>query len=550
MTLRVVPLGGLGHVGGNMMVYETAEHMIAIDCGVLFPTAEQPGIDYVIPDITYLLDRRHKFRAFVLTHGHEDHIGALPFILPKIDAPIYGTRLTLALLHAKLNEYPSLNPTTVEIHDRAPFEIGDLRVEPIPVTHSIPDAVALAIHTPVGVVVHTGDFKIDAAPLDGRRTDTDVLRTLGDNGVVALFSDSTNAEKSGHTWGEQKVGETLDRLVAQARGHVFVTAFASNLHRLQMIMESSERAGRRVLPVGRSIQQNIQLALERGFIRARFGAVGDATEFDRLPPSRVTVIAGGSQGEPQSAMTRIARGLHGQVRVDPDDLVILSSRRIPGNERPIGNMINNLFKLGARVVDDRVDCVHASGHAFNDEQRQMIELCRPRFFVPIHGEFRHLVRHAHLAEEVGLPRENIAVVDDGNPIEIVRECQTVRMHHGQPVETGYVFVDGKGIGDVGELVLRDRRVLGETGMVMCVVILGDRGNLVAGPEILTRGVIRADAGQELLDRAITEVRTALDSGDGCLTVPDCTERVFQTLRRFFRRELARRPLILPVVMAI
>jgi ribonuclease J len=549
--LRAIPLGGLGHVGGNLMAYETATDLIAVDCGVLFPSAEQPGVDYVIPDVSYLLARRDKLRAFLLTHGHEDHIGALPWVLDELDVPVYGTRLTLALLRNKLAEHPHLNPTLEEMRDGRRFTVGDFDIEPIPVTHSIPDAVALALRTPAGTVIHSGDFKIDDAPLDGRRTAIDRLARLGDEGVAILFSDSTNAEHTGSTWGEREIGETLDPLIATAPHRVFVTAFASNLHRLQLVISASERAGRRVVPLGRSMQQNIQLSLERGFIRARSGVVGEARSLHRIPRDRVTVLASGSQGEPHSAMTRIARGLHGQAQIEPGDRVILSSRRIPGNARAVGAMVNDLFRLGAEVIDDRVARVHTSGHAFNDEQRRFIELCRPHFFVPIHGEYRHLVHHGRLAESCGLSRDRIAIIEDGQPIEIERRDGSLSWSRCEPEESGYVYVDGKGVGDVGEGVLRERRILSETGLVTCVVILGEGGEIVRGPEIVTRGVFRDGASSGLVERAAAEVGAALARRD--TNGPDVqvvSERIHQVLRRFFRRELDRRPILLPVVLTV
>ena len=549
-SFTAIPLGGLGHVGGNMMAYETADDLVAIDCGILFPTADQPGVDYIIPDVGYLVERKSKLRGIVLTHGHEDHIGALPYILPQLDVPIYGTRFTLALLEGKLGEHPALEPNLRLIQDRVPFPVGGLTFEPIPVTHSIPDAVAFSIRTPIGTVIHTGDFKLDGRPLDGRRTDVEALRQLGDTGVIALFSDSTNAEKPGHAWDEHEIGETLEPLVAGATRRVIVTAFASHIHRVQMIVTASERAGRKIVLVGRSMQQNVQLALERGFLKAHFGAFVDASEFERLPPREVTVIASGSQGEPESAMTRIATGRHGQVRVEAGDRVILSSRRIPGNERAIGSMVNHLFRLDVEVIDDRSARVHASGHAFNDEQREIIDLCRPRFFVPIHGEYRHLVRHAALAREAGIVAQNVSVIEDGQPLHFSRHGADVRMRRGVAVQAGHVFVDGKGVGDIGEIVLRDRRVLAETGMVLCVVILREDGVVVGGPDLVTRGVLHVDANQALLARAAEEVRTVVERREGFADAADCGERIRQVLRRFFRRELDRRPLILPVVMSI
>ncbi len=548
VILKVVPLGGLGQIGANMMAYETGDDLIVVDCGVLFPSAEQPGVDYVIPDVSYLVERRRKLRAFVITHGHEDHIGALPFVLPELDAPVYATRFTMGLIETKLGEYPEIKPRLHEIRDSQPFVIGEFTIEPIPVTHSIPDAVTLAIQTPAGLVVHTGDFKLDPHPVDGRLTDEEALRRAGERGVLALFSDSTNAERDGHTWSEREVGEELGPLIESARGRVLVTAFASNIHRVQLVIEASERAGRKVILVGRSMQQNVQLAVERGLLRARHGVFAELDDFADLPRDGVTIIAAGSQGEPQSSMVRIAGGQH-TVRIEPKDRVIFSSRRIPGNERAIGRMINSLYRLGAEVVDDRNTKVHTSGHAMNDEQRRMIELCRPRFFVPMHGEYRHLVRHARLAEATGVPAQTL-VVEDGQPVEFVREGDGIGMRRGEPIKAGHVFVDGFGVGDVQEVVLRDRRLLAETGIVICVVILDEHGQVAAGPDLITRGVVHVDENQPLLRQVVQEVREALSSRRGSLDVAEAGELLRQTLRRFFRRELDRRPLIVPVVMSL
>jgi len=546
ITLRAIPLGGLGNVGGNMMAYETAEDLIAIDCGVLFPSTEQPGVDYVIPDVSYLLNNRNKLRGIVLTHGHEDHIGALPYVLPLLNTPIFATRLTLALVRNKLGEV-GITPQMHEIHDGEPFSMGSFTIVPIPVTHSIPDAVALAIKTPVGTVVHTGDFKFDTAPLDNRFTDAEALRALGDAGVTALFSDSTNAERGGHTWPEREIGNNLRDIIGAATGRVLVTAFASNLHRLQLVIDASVQAGRKVMPIGRSIQQNIQLARETGYIRAKSGVFAEATDFGKLAPSEVTVIAAGSQGEPQSAMSRIARGEHGQVHVDPGDLVIFSSRRIPGNERAVGNLVNNLFRLGADVLDDRAARVHTSGHAFNDEQRMMLDLCRPTFFVPIHGEYRHLVKHAQLAGDAGIPRHSIAVVEDGHPVEIARHGDQIVMRSAPLVDTGHVHIDGKGVGDVNSDVLLERRILNESGMIVAVLILDEKGRVVLGPKLELRGL--GSNTEVLCKEAITQITAELAKAE-TLNESEVTDRVRRALRRVIRRELGRRPLIVPVVATL
>ncbi len=547
-ALRIVPLGGLGRIGGNLMAIEGPNDMLLVDCGMLFPTADQPGIDYCIPDTTYVMERRHKLRAILITHAHEDHFGAVPFLLPELDVPIWGTDLTMSLLAAKLAEFPELSPSLMRFRDGQRVSFGELAVTAVPVTHSVPDAVALAIETPVGVVVHTGDFKLDPDPIDGRKTDEGTLRAFGDRGVVLLLSDSTNAERPGHTWGEREVGDAVAEVIARAPLRVLVTTFASNVHRLQSIITASEAAGRRVVLAGRSVVETVRVAMERGYLQARRGTLQEVEAYDGLPRSATTIIASGSQGEPQSTLARIAAGTHGAVKLEPGDWAIMSSRRIPGNERAVSTLVNNLYRRGVEVIDDRSARVHTSGHAHNDEQRRMLELCRPRFFVPVHGELRHMVRHARLAEEVGIPRDRIFVVEDGQPVDLLSIDGTVHARPGEKVPSGLVFVDGKRVGEVGEVVLRDRRHLAETGMVVCVVIFLEDGGVVAGPDIHTRGLFESED-KEMLARAEEEVLAALRSLETKDT-PSRQEAIRSSLRRFFKRELLRRPLVVPVVVVL
>ena len=548
--LRIVPLGGLGHIGGNMMAIETDVSMVLIDCGLLFPTEDQPGVDYVIPDVSYVVERLAKLRAILLTHGHEDHIGALPYLWEKLRVPVYGTRFTLGLLGAKLTEFPDCIPPLVTLRDGERVRFDDIAIEPIAVTHSIPGAVAFAIETAAGVLVHTGDFKIDETPLDGRRTGVAALRARGDAGVLALLSDSTNSERQGHTYGESAVAATLSTLIAEAPFRVVVTSFASNIFRLRSIIAAAEAAGRKVVLAGRSVEQNVRLAIEQGYIQTLPGTLRDSDEFTLLPRSGVVVIAGGSQGEPQSTFSRIAMAKHGDIAVEPGDRVILSSRRIPGNERSVAAVVNNLCRLGVEVIDDRTSCVHASGHAFTDEQRAMIEWCRPRFFVPIHGEYRHLSRHAALARACGVAAQNIFIMEDGQPLEFQQRGDATTARRSDPVTAGFVYVESKRVGDVGETVLRDRRVLAETGFVLCVVVLDEAGRIVAGPHIVTRGLMLEEEGQEILAEAGDAVRTALEQLEPHADHATRANEVRVTLRRYFRRELERRPLVIPVVMAI
>lgn len=547
--LKIIPLGGLGHIGGNMMAYETAEDLIVVDCGVLFPNSSQMGVDYVVPDTTYIQERQHKLRGWVITHGHEDHIGALPFILPSLPAPVFATRFTTLLIRNKLREHEISCDLRI-MEDRQVFELGAFHIDPLAVTHSIPQAVALAIRTPAGVLVHTGDFKIDPEPIDGRRTDIEGLRQYGEAGVALLLSDSTNAEKSGHTFSERDVEAALHQLVENAPGRVFVTTFASHIERLQAVCDAASLSRRKVLPAGRSMQQNIDLSIEHGFLRVRPGLIASIDDFAHLPPEQVVVVASGSQGEPQSAMARIAQGNYKSVQVSPGDRVIMSSRRIPGNERAIGEMINSLFRAGAEVIGDHMARVHSSGHGFNDEQLQMLSLCKPRFFVPLHGEYRHMVRHGALAAESGVKPDNVKVTEDGNPLVLREVGGELLLQREEPVKSGLVFVDGKGIGDVGEVVLRDRRILSESGIIVCVVAFASDGRLVAGPELATRGLVYVDENLELLQRSAMAVKAALlDLGERADEV-DRMEAVRLALRRFFRRELDRKPMVVPIILNI
>jgi ribonuclease J len=546
--LRVVPLGGLGHIGGNMMVYETADDLIVVDAGVLFPTSEQFGVDYVIPDVSYILERKHKLRAYVITHGHEDHTGALPFILPQLPADIYVTPFTELLVRNKLRDMPAMLDRIVTMHDREKFTLGDFTLDPLAVTHSIPDAVALAIDTPAGMVLHTGDFKIDPDPVDGRCTDIEGLRAYGDRGIALLCSDSTNSEKSGHTWGEREVEQTLNKLVRNAKGRVFVTTFASHIDRIQAVLDAAAHAGRHVIPVGRSMQRAIDMSLTHGFIDASRDLLADQRDFDQFAPQELVVLASGTQGEERSAMTRLSQGQLDPVVVEKGDMVIMSSRRIPGNELAIGHVVNSLFRLGAEVIGDHDARVHSSGHGFNEEQLEMITLCRPKFFVPLHGELRHMIRHAALAVEGGVEPEHAMVVEDGQPLVLRKVKGELLMQREQRVEAGVVFVDGKGVGDVGQAVLRDRRFLSEAGMIVGVGVFSGEGRLISPIQLASRGLVYIDENQPLMQKAAKEVTNALERLSIPAGLAERTEAVRLTLRRFFKRELDRRPLVVPVIL--
>lgn len=548
---KVVPLGGLGHIGGNLMVYETPDDLFLVDCGVLFPTVEEPGIDYVVPNIRYVLERRDKLRGIVLTHGHEDHIGALPFLLPMLgQTTLWATRFTAALIRNKMAERPEIAFDLVTIQDRRAFAVGKIHVEALAVTHSIPDAVALAIATPAGIIVHTGDYKIDPDPLDGRLTDSKGFRALGGAGVALLCSDSTNSLKPGRTWSEREVQTALREVIGKAPHRVFLTTFASHIDRIQAVCDAAAAAGRKVIALGRSMRNNIATARELGLLKVDEDRIVDMEDFDRYPRNEVVVLASGSQGEPFSSMTRIAQDRLGPVKLERDDMVIFSSRRIPGNERAISNMTNELVRLGARIVGDHEARVHSSGHAFNDEQLDMLRWCRPKFFLPLHGELRHMVAHAELAQGAGVPKENTFVLENGWPLILERGADgQSRARRLDQVESGLLFVDGKGIGDIGEVVLRDRRYLAEAGIIACVVVLTAHGDVALPPELVTRGLVYVDESQPLLDRARQAVLKAIGR-DVSEEDDDVREQVRLALRRFFKQTLGRKPIVVPVVLRL
>ena len=541
--LRVIPLGGLGEIGLNLLVLEHGDTAIAIDCGVMFPDAEMPGIDVAIPDVTYLRGLGERFRAIFLTHGHEDHIGALPHVLAERAVPVYGTPLTLGFVRERLREHglsASLAPYGAE-----PCRVGPFAVEPFAMTHSIPDSVGLAIRTPIGTVVHTGDFKLDQTPLDGRLPDIGRLAELGAEGVALLFSDSTNVERPGITPSERSVGAELEAIFRQAAGRVLVTTFSSHIHRMQQVIDLAARFGRKVALVGRSLVAHVGVARDLALLRVPDGTLIELAQARDLPRDEVTLITAGSQAEAASALVRIAMDDHKLVTVEPGDAVVLSSRIIPGNERAISSLVNHLYRRGAVVYYDRVARVHVSGHASQEELKLVLNLVRPRHFVPVHGEYRHLVRHQRLAMEVGIPAERCHLLEDGDVLEL----DDAGARRVERVTAGRVFVDG-GIGDVEGVVLRDRRHLSEDGLVLAVLAIHQRsGEIVAGPDLVSRGVVGEEASPEVLDAArgaVMEALAALNS-ESRTDPAEVKEEVRRALRRYFKR-FDRRPVILPVVM--
>jgi ribonuclease J len=546
--LKIIPLGGLGEFGLNMMLIEHDDAAIAVDCGVMFPGAELLGIDLVIPDVGYLLEHRDKLKAIVLTHAHEDHVGAVPFMLKHFDVPVFGTRLTLGLLANKLKEHGLEDSAdTREITAGKPWEVAPFQIEGIRVTHSLMDCLALAIETPVGTVIHTGDFKIDNTPMEGEMFDFQRFAAYGEKGVVLLLSDSTNVERPGYTPSERSVAGNLEQIIQCSTGKVLVSTFASSIPRIQQVMDISERSGRRVVLSGRSMIRNSQVAAELGYLTLTRDFMTEHDRWQDLRPEQLLFLTTGSQGEPSSVLHRVALDDHKSIKVAPGDTVILSSKFIPGNEKIISNVINHLYRRGAAVHYEKVSEVHVSGHASQEELKTMIQLTRPRYFVPVHGEYRHLVRHRQLAQDVGIPEENCFILEDGDVLELTSHSAA----KSTPVQVGRVFVDGRGVGDVGDIVIRDRRHLSEDGMVLAVMAIHQQsGELVAGPDLITRGFMAAELSQEIMEQARKVVTDTLNgfNRETRADPAEVQEEVRRSLRRYFRKKLERRPVVLPYII--
>lgn len=548
--LRVVPIGGLGEFGTNMMLLEHDESVIVIDCGLMFPSMDLLGIDLVIPDISYLTEGKKKVHGIVLTHAHEDHMGALPYVLRQLPVPIFGTRLTLALLRHKLQEHGLEKSTELhEITPGEPWDLGPFRLEGIPVTHSLLNCVALAIETPVGVVIHTGDFKIDHTPMEGERFDFHTFAAYGNRGVLLLLSDSTNVERTGYTPSEKVVGRKLEEVFQGCRGRIFVASFSSNIPRIQQISEVTERSGRTLILSGRSMLNYSRIASDLGRLRLPDDTMTDGDRWQDLPPDQVVFLTTGSQGEPRSVLHRVALDDHKWIKIEPGDTVILSAKIIPGNEKTVANMINHFYRRGAEVHYEKVSEVHVSGHASQEELKTMLQLTRPKYFVPIHGEYRHFVKHLQLAQGVGIPEENCFLLENGTVLELTSDGA----RRSDPIRVGKVFVDGKGVGDVENVVIRDRRHLSEDGMVLTVMAIHQQtGELVAGPDLISRGFMRAEDSKETLEEA---KRLVLESFSGLnretRTDPtELKEEVRKVLRRYFNKALGRRPMILPLIVEL
>lgn len=547
-SLRIVPLGGLGEFGLNMLLVEYGDAAIAIDCGVMFPGADLLGIDLVIPDVSYLLENKNKLKAIVLTHAHEDHVGALPYILRHFDVPIFGTRLTLGLLNNRLQEHDLDDTADVrEVTAGQRWEVGPFGLEGIRVTHSLMDCLALAVETPLGTIIHTGDFKIDNTPVEGEMFDFQRFAAYGEKGVLLLLSDSTNVERSGYTHSEREVGKNLEAIFHESSGKVLVSTFSSSIPRLQQVIDISESCGRRVVLSGRSMIRNGQVASELGYLRLPRSFMTENERWQELAPDRLTLVTTGSQGEPLSVLHRVALNDHKSIKIEPGDTVILSSKFIPGNEKAISNLINHLYRRGAEVHYEKVSEIHVSGHASQEELKTMLQLTRPRYFVPIHGEYRQLVRHRRLAQEVGVPEDNCFILEDGDVLEL--------NGHGarkvSPVQAGRVFVDGKGIGDVGDVVIRDRRHLSEGGIILAVMAIHQQtGELVAGPDLISRGLMRDEQGEEILEQArkMTLETLAAMNRETRADPAELQEQVRTALRRYFRKRFERHPVVIPYII--
>ncbi len=549
--LKIIPLGGLGEIGLNMMVLECEETIVIIDAGLMFPEAYMLGVDCVIPDMDYIRRNKTKVAAVILTHAHEDHIGAVPYLLKEINIPVYGTPFTLGVLRHKLEEHGLLLEASLNIVTPAhTLDIAPFSFEFIRVNHSVVDGVGIAVKSPAGLVVHTGDFKLTETAISGMSTDVKRFARLGEEGVLALLSDSTNVEKDGHSISDRQVGKSLEKIVADSAGRVIIALFASNIARIQQIIAICRQTGRKILFNGRSIELSVQIAADLNMLDIPESMVIDLSEVDAYAPEEILILTTGSQGEPMSALTRMSTGTHKQLQVEPGDRVILSSKFIPGNEKAIARIINNMFRKGADVVYETISDIHVSGHAFREELRTMIQLTRPRYFVPIHGEYRHLIHHAKLAEDTGIPKEKILLAENGQIITFDDSGGRI----SGSVDVSRILVDGKGIGDVGRSVLKERRLLSEEGLVVVTLAIdAETGFVIYGPEIVSKGLvfeqetghIIADAQCVLLE-IIEEIALVDPAGRGEVL----RQKMHRALREYFNFTLKRRPVILPFILEL
>lgn len=546
--LRIIPLGGMGEIGKNITAIEYNDDIIVIDCGLAFPDEEMYGVDLIIPDISYLINNKDKVKGLVLTHGHEDHIGAIPYILKQLQMPIYGIKLTIGLVKTKLEEHKLLNETKTESVEMGDIiELGCFKVEFIRATHSIADSCSLAVYTPLGTILHTGDFKIDYTPIDGKLMDLQRISTIGREGVLLLMADSTNVERTGHSLSESTIGQTLKRIFSTAKGRVIVATFASNIHRMQQVVDASMIYGRKIVFNGRSMENVSKVARELGYLHVPDTDIIDVDDISSYPNEKVTILTTGSQGEPMASLARIAFSNHRKIAIEPNDTFIISASPIPGNDKLISKVINQLFKRGANVIYEDLEDVHVSGHAYQEELKLIHTLVKPKYFLPVHGEFRHLKHHADLAEKLGTPKENIFTLDTGEILEISKdECKK----EGK-VKAGSIFVDGLGIGDVGNIVLRDRRHLAQDGMLTIVVVI-ERNTLsiLSGPDIITRGFVYVKESEELInevkDIASEELDKCLEKG--IVEWYLLKSSVKKAVENYIYEKTKRKPTIIPIIM--
>lgn len=548
--IKIIPLGGLGEIGKNITAFEYEDEIVIIDCGLAFPDEELYGIDIVIPDVTYLLRNKDKVKGFFITHGHEDHIGALPYVLKQINVPIYGTKLTLGLIESKLQEHNMLSDCTLNIVKTGDLiETDSFKIEFIRTNHSIADSCSIALHTPVGIIVHSGDFKVDFTPIDGEVIDLQRYAQLGKKGVLLLMADSTNALRKGYTMSEKTVGEALESLFLKADGRVIVATFASNIHRVQQIANASVKNGRKIAFSGRSMERISEVSMALGYLFIPEEMIIDLSEIKKYPSDRVTIITTGSQGEPMAALTRIASATHRSIQIEKGDMVIISATPIPGNQKAVSNVINDLTEKGANVIYEAIEDIHVSGHACEEELRLIQALLKPKFFIPVHGEYKHLINHAKIAENMGIDKSNIFILETGDVLELSRNKGQI----SGKVPSGRVLIDGIGVGDVGNIVLRDRKNLAEDGIITVVIAI-DRQNkiIIAGPDIITRGFVYVRDSEKL----IRDIRgIVVKSVERCL---DNNVTQWSEIRNSIRREvdsfvytkMKRKPMILPVITEI
>jgi ribonuclease J len=547
--LLVIPLGGLEEIGLNMTAFQCSDDLIIVDAGLMFPEEDMLGVDFVIPDFSYILENREKVKGIILTHGHEDHTGALPFLLKEINVPVYGTPLTLALVREKLKEHNITDISLVPIKPRDTISLGVFDIEFMRVTHSIVDGVGLGIKTPLGNIVHTGDFKLDPTPVDGELMDFHKFSEYGEKGTLLMLSDSTNAEKGGFTFSEKEVRRAFEDIFSKAKGRIIIATFASNIHRIQQVIDVALQYGRRIIMCGKSMVANSQIALDLGYLKMPENTWVRLENLKDLPDDRVVIITTGSQGEPMSVLSRIAIDEHKHIRIKEGDTVILSAKMIPGNERSIGRIINHLMRRGADVIYEKVSEIHVSGHASKEELKLMINLVRPKYFMPIHGEYRHLKYHAKLAEKSGIPHENIFVMEDGEILEITG---TGASKNGK-INSGRVFIDGKGTGGVEDMVLRDRKRLAHDGVVIVLVGIEKlTKRVVSGPEIISRGFIFEDASQDIINEVrdlMTNTLMGLED-DIISDIGLIQAKLRSTLKKYLRNTMDRKPMIMPIIMEV